>query len=176
MFDGYFEVCEVIGRHEMREVSLLKHDKPEVGIRITYGGGTICESEMPFQPMSRSTSFELLCDSKQEDNFALVMLNAPGYVTCDVTFRIKTPAGCPVSYQSRLSWIWMVLIWGLALSLVYFIGGYLYNRYKHGKEGMEALPHSEFWFELKEKVSCRFRRFGTSQASSYKSPTTYDTI
>jgi hypothetical protein len=51
VFDGFFEVCEVIGRHEMEQITLLKRNKPEAGIRISYGGGSLCYSEVsPVMP------------------------------------------------------------------------------------------------------------------------------
>mmetsp|Transcript_4808 Transcript_4808/g.8970 ORF Transcript_4808/g.8970 Transcript_4808/m.8970 type:complete len:208 (+) Transcript_4808:221-844(+) len=177
VFEGFFEVCEVIGRQEMPQYNLLKRRNPEAGLRITYGGGTLCESPMsPFQPMPRRTSFELVCADKQEDNFALVDLIAPEYVACDAVFRIKTPAGCPIAYQARMSIFWLISLSALGLVVIYLVGGCLYNRYKHGSEGLEALPNSEFWLELKEKVNSRFRRRGQGTSETSFKSSTYDSI
>lgn len=163
----------------MSQISLLKRNKPEAGIRITYGGGTLCESPMnPGVSMPRKTTFELVCDTKQEETFTLVELIAPEYISCDAVFRMKTPAGCPSAYQARMSLFWLIIFSGLALVLVYLAAGCIYNRYKYGSEGLEALPNSEFWMELKEKVNSRFRRRGEgSHSSTYKSSSSsYDTI
>lgn len=177
VFDGFYEVCEVIGRHEMEQVSLIDRKNPEKGIVVSYGGGELCENPAtPFQPSPRRTSFELVCSSKQEENFQLIELVYPEYVACSAVFRIKTPAGCPQAYQSRMSIFWVIFIGGLVFVVGYVALGCLYNRYKFGAQGLEALPHSEFWMELTEKVNRRFRsKPDTSKNSSFASPS-YDSI
>jgi hypothetical protein len=129
----------------------------------------------PYQPAPRRTSFELVCASKQEENFKLVEMVSPELTACNTIFSIKTPAGCPTSYQSSISLFWGVVLLTLVLVLGYFALGCLYNC-KHGSEGVEAIPHSEFWLELKEKVSSRFRRSGEASKQGSSSSHSYDTI
>jgi hypothetical protein len=100
---------------------------------------------------------------------------SPEYSTCNTILRIKTPAGCPSAYQSGISLFWGVILLTLVLVLGYFALGCLYNR-KNGREGIEAIPHSEFWLELKEKVSSRFRRSGEASKQGSSSNYSYDTI
>lgn len=46
------------------------------------------------------------------------------------------------------SWIGTIFSFLLVGALAYFVLGYLFNTFVHGKGGWEALPNSAFWSDV----------------------------
>ena len=64
------DTCEVLGRTESREVSLLDPQDPKKGISVTYGGGDRCTNgDNPLENgKPRRSRFQLVCSSSQDEN------------------------------------------------------------------------------------------------------------
>ncbi len=62
------DTCEILGRAEMRTVSLLDNSDPKKGISIAYGGGDKCTNgDNPMQNgKPRQTKFNLYCSHTQD--------------------------------------------------------------------------------------------------------------
>jgi hypothetical protein len=71
------DTCEVLGRTESPEYSLIDKNDPKKGIYLTYGGGDRCTNgDNPAENgKPRKSRFKLVCASTQEENVSKSKLN-----------------------------------------------------------------------------------------------------
>ena len=64
------DTCEILGRAEYREVSLIDRNNPSAGIAVTYSGGDRCTNgDNPMENgKPRRSRFLLVCSSSQDEN------------------------------------------------------------------------------------------------------------
>lgn len=64
------DTCEVLGRFENREMSLIDLNSPSKGIIITYGGGDRCTNgdNIMDNGKARKSRFIIECSSSQDQN------------------------------------------------------------------------------------------------------------
>jgi len=141
------DTCEILGKFEQVNYSVIDAQNPSQGIKIEYGGGDICSSYDDDQGngQPRKASFLIYCDSNQDDNFAL---NYPdqsqGATKCTLEFKIKSPLGCQYTggFASKL------LKWLIIFFILYIVIGVAINYKMHNLSGKEAIPNIEFWRSL----------------------------
>lgn len=70
------DTCEVLGRTEYKEFSLIDKTDPKKGIAVTYGGGDRCTNgDNPSENgKPRRTRFLLVCGSSQEENVSNLII------------------------------------------------------------------------------------------------------
>lgn len=82
--------------------------------------------------------------------------------TCTYVFTIPTELACGGSAGMGSGWLFVLLTF--LCGVAYFGLGYVYNHYKCGKNGAEAIPNVEFWKDLPALVKdgCVFTYAKTS--------------
>ena len=70
------DTCEVLGRTENAEYSLIDKTDPKKGIYVTYGNGDRCTNgDNPADNgKPRRSRFKLVCSSTQEENVSIVII------------------------------------------------------------------------------------------------------
>lgn len=141
------ETCEVLGLEDKKVVKPLDVNAPHKGIKITYTGGDTCTgSEVPNENgQPRKINFLIKCSKTEESNFLQYKINPPAITKCNLEFKIRSPAGCPLNYSSTGdSFRWLIIV--LLIFGGSVLGIYFYNVKFNGKSGMEAFP--EFLKEI----------------------------
>jgi hypothetical protein len=126
------------------------------GIAVTYTD--------PFSSCgaAASTTYYVFCDPSVPGPLVVTLATPSG--DCSLQYTIRTGLACPTrpahsggaagAAAARLGAGWIIFILFIAGSVLYVGGGTLYNRWKHGARGIEAIPHIALWRKCIGWVSC----------------------
>lgn len=120
-----------------------------------------------------------ICDKTMKNPKNMIVVEKP---ICQFTITVKAAEACPYTGSSKkgLSGGAVFIIILFVVIVVYLAGGILYNRYKQERQGLEVLPHLNFWLQLGTlfKTGCHFSwnfiRNGSQQTSI--SSTSYNSL
>lgn len=148
------DTCEILGKLENKEISLIDNKNPNKGITILYKDGDICNSstDQTMNGKPRQTKFTIYCSRKQDKNFILDLPgNTQGTTKCILEFSIHSPSGCPNgSYgASSITVLFYFIVFSFCL---YLILGMIYNYNKYNLKGLDAVPNKEFWTAFLIKI------------------------
>ena len=126
---------------------MIEPKEPKLGIILEYGNGDICKTSQNEELMGypRKARFRIYCSEKNDNIFILDLPEGKqGSTKCEIEFKIYSTAGCPIIPSSKIKSS-KILILALLLFGIYFLIGYLYNKYKYKLEGKAAIPNYIFW-------------------------------
>lgn len=96
----------------------------------------------------RKTKIIFICDKSISDNGSPVFLDE--FESCHYVIEWKTPLVCSINGSTSddgSSSGWMIFFKVIAvLGLIYLFAGILYNRFAKGAQGLEQIPHFNFWY------------------------------
>lgn len=141
------DICEILGTDESFNVKMIEPKEPKLGFILEYGNGDICKTSQNEELMGypRKARFRIYCSEKNDNNFILDLPEGKqGSTKCEIEFKIYSTAGCPIIPSSKIKSS-KILILALLLFGIYFLIGYLYNKYKYKLEGKAAIPNYIFW-------------------------------
>lgn len=98
----------------------------------------------------RKTKIVFECDKSISNNGSPVFID--DFESCHYIFEWKTPLVCSSNGSasddtSSSGWIIFFKVISV-LGLIYLFAGILYNRFAKGAQGLEQLPHFDFWFKI----------------------------
>jgi len=124
----------------------------DAGVKLTFRNGDDCSFRGVKK--TREAIVNFVCD-RNVDRMGKIATREVS--TCTYIFTVPTPLACLSAASSSGGGWWFVFV-VLAVAIVYFGGGIAYNHIKHQKNGLEAIPHLEFWKDLPALVKdgCAF--------------------
>ena len=141
------DICEILGTNELFSVKMIEPKNPKIGIILEYGNGDICKTSQNEELMGypRKTRFKIYCSKKDDNNFILDLPEGKqGTTKCEMEFKIYSSAGCPIISSSKIKSSKILFFTLISLGL-YFLIGFIFNKYKYKLEGKAAIPNYIFW-------------------------------
>lgn len=139
---GYYGVCYNMG--SWGKSYKLSSTSDGFGIEFDNGASDECPLNKP-----RSVTFTFQCSEGTEMGTMTITED----ITCQYTVIVPTEYVCdsyiiPLSSKDELSGGSIFLIIFFVLIILYFVGGFSFNKYHRGLEGRDAVPQVNFWTTL----------------------------
>eukprot|EP00828_Plagiopyla_frontata_P021080 TRINITY_DN2724_c0_g1_i1.p1 TRINITY_DN2724_c0_g1~~TRINITY_DN2724_c0_g1_i1.p1 ORF type:complete len:241 (-),score=37.45 TRINITY_DN2724_c0_g1_i1:164-886(-) len=143
------DTCEIIGRDRDMSASFIDERDKNKGFKFSYGSGDICQnSENAIENgQPRKVNFKVMCGDKQDENWKFTTINSMDVTKCNLLFTINSPAGCLAGASSDGTSATKILLYIIFVVVIYLACGVIYNQKVNSLQGMEAIPHKDFWKE-----------------------------
>merc|ERR1712216_238814 len=128
-------VCYYMGQLRSGRWGLLDPRNPQVGLKLTYSGGSPCDGDT-----RRSTQFHFECNPDAGKGEPVAVFG-----DCEFVVTWETALACPIRQTQLTSFLW----WGFVLVALYLLLGFFYNvRFKDLPPDLGAVPHGQHlqWF------------------------------
>ena len=108
------------------------------GVSLEYPNGDATDLREPF-----SSTINVFCNKKVTGAPMIAVSWQLG--NSHVVFNVQHAAGCPVLVKAPLSGGWICFIILIVGTVVYLVGGVLYNKFVKGRDGIALIPNHTFW-------------------------------
>ena len=137
--------CNNLGDPSTQTISLLDEKAPAKGLRLQYSKGDICKQQQAgtMQVAARTVTYEITCNPyAHPGELKLIKENN----MCDYTIVFESEHACPTNRSRIHGWLLITLF---TLSVIGYCGVGIYlNKKNHEKQGVEAIPHVEYWEQV----------------------------
>lgn len=118
-------------------------DNPKGGVSMEFDGGDLCD--VTRKP--RRVKINVICDPKAYRTKTVSANEGQGpQGVCHYEINLASVHGCATPNGISFGWIFIIVT--LSVLLVLLVGAVVWNKYKNGKSGLEALPNLSFLRDL----------------------------